>query len=322
MRNNKQFLFFKSLYHIIFIIIVFNITKSQYSTKNLQTIPIIFSSDNNFFVKTLVSITSLLENMGESTSYNIYILIPKDFKKSFIVVFKKLEIKYFKCSINIINMNNTFTNFTGTEGRPNTAYYRLLIPSLLPKIYNKAIYLDGDTLTLSDLKPLYSIDIKSNYAAGFLDRLSSGLDHLKVKSDIFINSGVLLLNLYQLRKDDIVNKFLDFMYKNNNFLRNHDQTVLNYICFEKIGILPPKFGTFNMFKKNDIVRYNKHLRKKYNLDQFILEVKNPVIVHFTGDYPKPWEDCENCVQTPFYKIWWDMTKRIDDFKKIQKYLTK
>ena len=323
MRNYiKQLQFMKSLYHILFFIIIINITKSQYFSKNLQTIPIVFNSDNNFFVKTLVSITSVLENSGDNTSYNIYILVPKNFKKSFIAIFKKLEIKYFKCSINIINMNNILSKFKGTNGRPNTAYYRLFISSLLPKIYNKVIYLDSDTLTLGDLKSLYSIDMKKNYIAGFLDRFSWGLDYLKLKTDAFINSGVLLLNLYLLRKDDIVNKFLDFMYKNNDFLRNHDQTVLNYVCFGKIGILSPKFGTWNMYKIEDIKKYNKLLKKKYDLRQFILEAQNPVIVHFTGDYPKPWEDCENCDQTPFYKMWWDTTKKIDDFKKIKKYLTK
>ena len=114
------------------------------------------------------------------------------------------------------------------------AYYRLILPELLPNI-NKIIYLDGDTLTLDDLKEMYDINMDNYYYKGFLDIY---IEEFLPNNNNYICSGVLLINLENLRKDDIINKMYDYMIKNNDNLEHHDQTIINGVCSEKIGILP------------------------------------------------------------------------------------
>ena len=90
------------------------------------------------------------------------------------------------------------------------AYYRLALPILLPNI-NKIIYLDGDTITLIDLKEMYDIDMDNYYYKGFLDYLK---DSFNPNNNLYLCSGVLLINLEELRKDDMVNKTYKFMNDN------------------------------------------------------------------------------------------------------------
>jgi len=66
-----------------------------------------------------------------------------------------------------------------------------------------------------------------------------------VKSDNNICAGVLLINLKEFRNDNIINKMYKYMIKNNKKLYFEDQTIINGVCYKKIGILPPKFGIFN-----------------------------------------------------------------------------
>ena len=55
-----------------------------------------------------------------------------------------------------------------------------------------------------------------NYVLGFLDIQSKDIDDLGIKSEKYINSGVLLLNLEKIRKDK---KYYDLI----NFVSNQSQ---------------------------------------------------------------------------------------------------
>ena len=96
--------------------------------------------------------------------------------------------------------------------------------------------------TFNDLKKMYDINMEGFYYKGFLD---VSKDNLLPKSRNYICSGILLINLKELRKDDIVNKMYKYMIKNNENLYFHDQTIINGVFVPKIGILSTKFGIFN-----------------------------------------------------------------------------
>ena len=159
------------------------------------------------------------------------------------------------------------------------AYYRLSLSDLLPNI-DKMIYLHSDTLTFDDLKGMYNINMDEYYYRGFL---GIGKDNFLPNNDNYICSGVLLINLENLRKDNIVNKMYKYMIKHKKNLHYHDQIIINGVCFEKIGLLPAKFGITNfnnltdLFKKAD----NIYKNKKYKLSHE--ELRNayfhPSILH-------------------------------------------
>ena len=74
----------------------------------------------------------------------------------------------------------------------------MALPILLPNI-NKIIYLDGDTITLIDLKEMYDIDMDNYYYKGFLDYLK---DSFNPHNNLYLCSGVLLINLEELRNEN------------------------------------------------------------------------------------------------------------------------
>ena len=180
-------------------------------------IPISMSLNNDYIYPTIIAITSILENAYSYTKYDFYILYTSNFLKENKDKLKKLEKKYpNKCSINLINMTNfKFKNAKLSHHiKTIAAYYRLILPELLPNI-NKIIYLDGDTLTLDDLKEMYDINMDNYYYKGFLDIY---IEEFLPNNNNYICSGVLLINLENLRKDDIINKMYDYMIKNNDNL--------------------------------------------------------------------------------------------------------
>ena len=174
------------------------------------TIPIAFSLDNGYTYPTIVAMTSILENAFNRTKYDFYVLRSPNFLEENKNKIKNFEKKY-RCSINLINMTVQFKTAKLTKKRiTRPAYYRLALPILLPNI-NKIIYLDGDTITLIDLKEMYDIDMDNYYYKGFLDYLK---DSFNPNNNLYLCSGVLLINLEELRKDGMVNKTYKFMNDN------------------------------------------------------------------------------------------------------------
>lgn len=102
---------------------------------------------------------------------------------------------------------------------------------------DRILYLDADTLAFKDLSEMFQIDLNENYILGMLDYYYFGIDYLGIKSERYINAGVVLFNLKKIRNDKKYYNILN-MTINNMHLENEDQTVLNYALYPKIGIIP------------------------------------------------------------------------------------
>ncbi len=92
------------------------------------------------------------------------------------------------------------------------------------------------------------------------------------------------MDLHSLRKYNYVDKFLEYikLYNNYRYLKHHDQTLLNYVCHDKIGILKQKYHMWPFENEAEIKEINERFRIKYNITEFIRDYYNPFIVHFPG----------------------------------------
>ena len=296
-------IFYSSMLKSIKRTLITNIFNYKTSYSNI-TIPIAFSLDNGFIYQVIVSITSILENAFKTTKYDFYIMHPSNFNEENKIKLKNFEKKYERCSINFIDMKDRFVN-AKLKGRVTLpAYYRLALAELLPNI-NKIIYLDGDTLIFIDLKEMYDIDMDNYYYKGFLDYLR---DTFIPKNTLYICSGVLLINLEELRKDDIVNITYKFMEENKNRLmkeKYHDQPIINAICYKKNGILPAKYGMFNFETFKILFKYTKHYRYKYKYSrkELVQALRNPRILHYNKK--KPWK-----IRYKYkMELWWNYARK-------------
>ena len=129
-------------------------------------------------------------------------------------------------------MNEEFKDISsvGFIRRTTAIYYRLFLQNLLP--YGKKIlYFDCDTIIYKDLSELYNYNITDKYYTGHYE----GPPIRKYGSNLnnFINSGVILINLDNLRKDNIYTKIYEFLRNNNNRLLLLDKDAINVVCNKK-----------------------------------------------------------------------------------------
>ena len=236
----------------------------------------------------MVSINSVLRNSNRYTTTIVYhILLPEDLRRRNINKLKNF-LFYYPTNLEMIfyNMGNLFNRFKNIRFS-QVAFFRLLTPLFLP--VEKVIYLDSDVLAFDDLNEMYNLNLNNNYVLGFLDPLSHGIDYLGIKSEKYINSGVLLLNLDLIRKK---NKYYEIIKILNNYkkLENNDQTVINYVFYPNIGLLPLKYGIFNFNSIFDIKYiYSKVIRQNLNLTELIEAFEKPSLMHFIFCEPKVWK---------------------------------
>ena len=277
-------------------------------------ISITMALDDRYLYPTLVSMTSILETRNKTTKYDFYIMHPHAFQLSNKKKLLSFNEKYkYSTTVNLIDMQTRFIKAKKDRHIKTPAYYRLSLSTLLPFI-DRIIWLDGDTITFKDLKEMYDLDMDNLNYRGFLD-IPNQLDHITKENDHNICSGVLLINLKNLRKENMVDKYERFIEKYNKKLRKHDQTVINCISFDKIGVLEAKYGIFNYRNKKILRRKQRILgsRSKYQYSwKEILEAyENPTILHCVK---KVWKKLRH------YKsgVWWDFAMKCDYFEEICK----
>lgn len=269
---------------------------------NRVEIPIVFSTDHNFVMQTGVCLLSLLMNAVDEY-YDINILIAKDVtnedKQKLIQT-----VEPYPAKLNFVCMDDTFANAYEIRNISTAAYYRLLIPWLLPQ-YDKVIYADVDVIFQIGLKEVYEIDLRENYVAGVkaigatIDpNFKSYVTSLELNFNEYINSGFLVINSAQQRVDFLKQKFLE--YSKNKYLYQ-DQDIINIVCEKKICFLPKLYNVGGNI-------YNLYLLSKDKLFKYYTcyEFKDSFsksVIHYAG-INKPWN--AYCFQ---YDIWWYYYRR-------------
>jgi lipopolysaccharide biosynthesis glycosyltransferase len=82
-------------------------------------------------------------------------------------------------------------------------------------------------LIYKDLTKLYNYNIKDKYYVGQYE--GKPLEKYGKNLNDFLNSGAILINLENLRKDNIFPKIIDFLRKNNQSLLFLDQYAINVV---------------------------------------------------------------------------------------------
>ena len=147
--------------------------------KNKNVIPIFFAVDDGYIPFLAVSLKSVIDNASEENEYKIKILYTNVSEKNMEKI-KKYENK--NVDIEFVNVKKQLEEIKGKlytrNYFSNTTYYRLFIPEMYPE-YKKAVYIDSDTVCLTDIANLYNIDIGDNLIAGTPDGAVQAIDIFK-----------------------------------------------------------------------------------------------------------------------------------------------
>ena len=265
-----------------------------------------YALDDSYVYPTLVAMTSLAENAGEKTFYDIYVMIGSSFKDENKKVIKSVETKHPEhCEVIFIDMGNKFQGVDTNRKITTPTYYRLELHNILPNV-NRIIWMDGDTAVFEDLTELITLDMKGAYIMGFLDSIPTAIERFGLKEATVLCAGVLLLDLDALRKNNMTEKFNKFIIENLGNLNQHDQTVINVVCQGKTAPLPPKYGIWSFEAEIYALKHNNRQWPwlKYDENEFKKAYRHPAILHYV--WPKPfWRK-----QSPiFNNEWWDYARK-------------
>ena len=243
---------------------------------NKKIIPIFFTIDDAFAPFASVAIKSLLDNANQNYFYHIHI-VNNGLSEENITKILELETSYSKIMFN--NMDErlkAITDKKGTRLREDyfslAIFFRIFIPDCF-KEYDKALYIDADTIILDDISKLYNTDLEGNYIGGCVDTSCFGIKDITnyftngvgVDYREYINSGVILFDMKILRDKGFADKFLYLFNKYNFGNVDPDQSYINAMLKGKIKYLDGKWDTmpteggkrcdnpgivhFNLFKK-------------------------------------------------------------------------
>ena len=266
-------------------------------------VPIAFAFDSNLVFPASVCLSSLLKNANAETFYDIYILHSRDedFERSEL---NRLPLFYANCRIQYRTVDGFFDSAYEIRGITTPAYYRLLIPELIPE-YDKVIYSDVDVIFRIDLSELYSMDLSDNYLAATRDvglNLSKdGVDYIDSMTELevgnYLQSGFIMLNSKKIREDGLVAKFKEQAKRKLKF---QDQDILNIVCKGKVKFLSLEYNmtdySFYYAMKE------RELLYKWFDDMTISNAVANGNLHFNGH--KPWK--KYCVN---FDIWWEYYRK-------------
>lgn len=187
-----------------------------------------------------------------------------------------------------IQVNDIRLENAPTSSRyPREIYYRIFAAKYLPQNLDRIIYLDPDLIVNKSLRELYAMDMSDYYfaAASHTGPVLRKFNEMRLdmeEESPYINSGVMLMNLDLLRKEQCYEDVFDFIEKKKMLLLLPDQDIISSLYGSRIYALDP--FRYNMTE----ALYQRHAPFERDLNlNWVRE--HSVIIHYCGRN-KPWKE--------------------------------
>ena len=187
------------------------------------------------------------------------------------------------CDINLVAIDVKKTEFDnmplGDLHFSVEMYYRILAQFFLPEDLDRILWLDADIVILKDLSSFYSQEFDNSFYVVCADRDCDSENAKRIKQklgidqrNIYFNSGVLLINLEQLRNNTTKREIVSISNSLRDKLTYPDQDLLNYLYNQNVKYAD--YEVFNYQVKDDVTI------PKEKKDRI-------AILHYSGS-SKPW----------------------------------
>ena len=245
---------------------------------------VVYVSDDKYIEFFGISVISLFENNRDIPNLDVF-LLHNGISSENILKINQIAEKY-RRSVNYIdvsNYENAIDFEADTCGFNPIILTRLFLGSYIPEYIDEVLYLDCDAIIDGSIAELENIEIDNYLVAAVPELLMH--DEYKQRiglsaSDVYFNSGVLLINLKLWREKNLARSFTDFLRSHNGELLFADQDIINACCKGRIKALPVKYNySPNMCWFPN--RFIKRIHSEFNL------CEKYVIIHFLGD-ERPW----------------------------------
>ena len=244
------------------------------------TANIVLITDANYMDFTRVAISSAKENKCPNSKYNFHILT-LDISDSDTEALKALASD--SVTISVLPQKEIDLFYIRNTHVSKASLLKYYIANVLPNL-NKVLYLDTDILVLHDLNSIYNTNIDGKYLAAVKDPswffenthvVELGLE----ERGFYFNSGVMLMNLDKIRKDNFITKLEE--YTNNNYRTYMDQDAFNVLAGNEVALLPFEANTMNFFFEHiDLNTMGEFYERNWtDIDDVF---KNAIVIHFAS----------------------------------------
>lgn len=255
----------------------------------------------------LVSLFSLIQESGFDET-DVYIisrdLNEQDRRKIRILETEKIRITFIDFDAAMLE------DAPVTQRYPAEIYFRLFACNLLPEDISKVLYIDVDTICINKLIDLYNTDINNVYFAActhtrkLLTKINAIRLDVKNKTEsVYINTGVMLMNLDLLRKHFDKKRIFAFLKENGRRLILPDQDLVMALYGDRILVLDKLI--YNLSPRVFHLTCHVHSSGRMSVD-FVK--KNTAIIHFCGR-KNPWKEA----MPPLGIFWQEAEKRLKTY---------
>ena len=191
-----------------------------------------------------VSVSSLIENASKDYAYEIYVLTTgmngAPVERLMEYADENFRIELVDVSVQMEKVKDSLQlrdYYTGAT------YYRIFIAGMFPQ-YEKALYIDSDTIVAGDIAELFNVELADNLIGAVPDGAVAAVPEFRlytkevlgIDAEKYFNAGVILMNLAQFRKSDFYGKFCSLL-KEYKFSVAQDQDYLNVLCKDKVHFI-------------------------------------------------------------------------------------
>jgi len=251
---------------------------------------VFFCINDGYIHPLCVALVSILENNADMQF--MFHIISQDLSDKSKNKISKLKTRYknFDFEVTVPDMAR-FSGLKSTiEHISVETFFRYAIADMYPNM-SQALYLDADLVCNGKLNELFNVDLKGFYAAGVRDPNldSDRYKRLLIGEPMYINTGVLFLNLDAMRRDEMGKKMIALSHELAGRIEYQDQDVINVAFAGKIKEIPIKYNFARGYQF-----YNES------------ELKYASIIHYTG-HRKPWvrrRKLLDFIRKPAVNIWW------------------
>ena len=216
-----------------------------------KVVPVFLTINNGYAPYAAAAIHSLEQNSNKKRYYRVIVLhdglsLPNRVRLRSLAT-KNMAIQFKKITHNLylrvlVAYCTRRQKGSGDFFSSAVYYYRFFIPRLFP-MYEKAVYIDSDTILRGDVGELFDIKLGENEVIAamrdpkvtvikeFRDYVDNavGVPHEK-----YVNDGVMLMNLKKMRKMKYLSTMIDLIQRYDADLVAPDQDYVNVILRDKI----------------------------------------------------------------------------------------
>ncbi len=215
-----------------------------------KIVPIFYACDDAFVKYTVVSLYSMIKNASKDRFYKVHILhtdISDEMKSklaalgndNFEILFENVS-EYLDAISHKLPIRDYYSK---------TTYYRLFIAEMFSQ-YDKAIYIDSDTVVCGDISELFDTDIGDCYVGACHEQAMVQTNEygtyaekvVGVSRHNFFNAGMLLINCLQFRNKKVLDQFIKYL-QIYDFVVTQDEDYLNLICKDHVHWLDQRWNT-------------------------------------------------------------------------------